>query len=68
MPVQFVFWISNSTKLVIATRKNISFSSCYYFRGAHDLHDYPQKGEGMGSWKIRIGCFTNERTNKRKSE
>ena len=44
MPVQFVFWISNSTKLVIATRKNISFSSCYFFRGVHDLQITPEGG------------------------
>ena len=62
MPVQFAFWISNSTKLVIATRKNISFSSCYFFRGAHDLHDYPRRGR---EWIILL---TKERTNERVSE
>ena len=55
MPVQFVFWISNSTKLAIATRKNISFSSCYTFVEPMTYTITP-KGGGVGFGKIRIIC------------
>ena len=44
MPVTFVFWISISTKVAIATRKNMSFS--LHFRGVYHLHDYPGRERG----------------------